>query len=200
MKRTILSLVALLMAAVMNAQTAVSVLDKASAEYKKSQSVTAEFEMNLGGNTDNGTILLQGTKFRTTTSESTIWFDGKTMWTYMKDNEEVNVTEPSATQLAKINPYAFLNMYKKGYDVAFGGNTSAYYEVILTAKGSNASIQKAIIRINKGTYQPRYIMMGTSRADIEISIKSYKAGGKQADTAFRFDKKKYPKVDVIDLR
>ncbi len=200
MKRTIISLAAILLIAVANAQTAVTVLDKAADEYKKNASVTADFEINLGGNIESGNILLQGTKFRTTTSESIIWFDGKTMWTYIKDNEEVNVTEPSATQLARINPYAFINMYKKGYDVAFGGNTSTYYEVILTAKGSNASIQKAIIRINKGTYQPRYIMMGTSRADIEINVKSYKAGAKQPDTEFLFDKKKYPKVDVIDLR
>ena len=182
------------------AQTARQVLDRATSEFKKNQCITAEFELGAGSMRDKGTIVLQGQKFKTTTDGSTIWFDGKTMWTYVHDNDEVNVTEPTAAQVARINPYSFLNMYKQGYDVAFGASSSTDYEVILTATNNKASIQKAILRIKKTDYSPLYVMMGTARADVEISILSYKKTQKMPDATFSFDKSKYPGVEVVDLR
>ena len=177
-----------------------SVLDKAAAEFRKCPSVDVTFEVAIGNDTDNGTILLQGNKFHTRLTNTTTWFDGKTMWSYVKDNEEVNVTEPKPAQLAKMNPYEFIDMYKKGYDIAFGTNTKAYFEVVLTSTNAKNSIQKAIIRINRMNYQPTYIIMGGSKADIEIKVTSYKKGKKQADSTFRFNKSKYPNADIIDLR
>lgn len=177
-----------------------SVLDKATSEFRKCPSVNVTFEVAIGDDTDTGTILLQGSKFYTQLSNTTTWFDGKTMWSYVKDNEEVNVTEPKSAQLAKMNPYAFIDMYKKGYDVSFGVNTKAYYEVVLTSTNSKNSIQKAIVRIDRFSYQPKYIMMGGSKAEIEIKVTSYKKGKKQADSTFRFNKSKYPNAEIIDLR
>lgn len=190
----------LALALVANAQAAKSVLDKASAEFRKCASVTVTFEAAVGGDVDNGTIVLQGNKFRTQLSNTTTWFDGKTMWSYVKDNDEVNVTEPKPAQVAKMNPYAFIDMYKKGYDIAFGANTHDYFEVVLTTTNDKNSIKKAVIRIDRFSYQPKYILMGGSKADIEIKVTSYKKGKKQADSVFKFNKKKYPSADVIDLR
>ena len=200
MKRIFCLICSVLIALSTYAWDAKSVLDKVSTEYKKCPSVTAEFEIAISGDTDKGTILLQGNKFRTKLSNATTWFDGKTMWSYMVDNDEVNVTEPKPAQLAKMNPYAFLDLYKKGYDVAFGANTKEYYDIILTSTNAKNSIQKAVIHINRMNYQPMYIMMGGSKAEIEIKVKSYKKGKKQADSAFKFNKTKYPSADIIDLR
>ena len=82
----------------------------------------------------------------------------------------------------------------------FGANTKDYFEVVLTSTNTKNSIQKAIIRIDRFNYQPKYIMMGGSKADIEIKVTSYKKGKKQADSVFRFNKKNYPNADIIDLR
>lgn len=177
-----------------------SVLDKVYAEYKKCPSITADFVIRVGDDEDQGSVLLQGNKFCTKLSNHITWFDGKTMWSYSKDNEEVNVTEPTQAQLAKINPYAFLGIYKTGYEVKFGNNTKTHYEIILTATSSKSSIQKAIVRVNRLNNRPTYVMMGQSKGNVEISVTAYKKGAKQADSAFKFNKKNYPKADVIDLR
>lgn len=177
-----------------------TVLDKASSEFRKCASVNVTFEVAIGGDIDSGTILLQGNKFHTQLSNTMTWFDGKTMWSYVKDNDEVNVTEPKPAQLAKMNPYAFIDMYKNGYDIAFGVNTHDYFEVVLTTKNDKNTIKKAVIRINRMNYQPMYILMGGSKADIEIKVKTYKKGKKQADSAFKFNQKKYPSAEIIDLR
>lgn len=200
MRKYLLTIICGLVALTVNATDAKSVLDKTTAEYKKCPSVTVQFEIMMGGDKDKGTILLQGSKFKTTLTNHITWFDGKTMWSYVKENEEVNVTTPTAAQLAKINPYAFLDIYKKGYDVEFGASTKTYYEIVLTANNSKSSIKKAIVRINKFDHHPEYIMMGGKKGDMEISVISFKKGKKQPDSAFRFNKKKYPKAEVIDLR
>ena len=154
-----------------------TVLDKASSEFRKCASVNVTFEVAIGGDIDSGTILLQGNKFHTQLSNTMTWFDGKTMWSYVKDNDEVNVTEPK-----------------------FGVNTHDYFEVVLTTKNDKNTIKKAVIRINRMNYQPMYILMGGSKADIEIKVKTYKKGKKQADSAFKFNQKKYPSAEIIDLR
>lgn len=200
MKRLFLVIWSMALVLVANAQAAKSVLDKASSEFRKCPSVNVTFEVAIGGDIDNGTILLQGNKFCTRLSNTITWFDGKTMWSYVKDNEEVNVTEPKPAQVAKMNPYAFIDMYKSGYDIAFGVNTHDYFEVVLTTKNDKNTIKKAVIRIDRFSYQPKYILMGGSKADIEIKVTSYKKGKKQADTAFKFNKKKYPNAEIIDLR
>lgn len=200
MKRLIILIFAIITSFSCFSQNATSVLDKTAAEFKKCPSVTVAYTVAIQGEEENGTITLQGKKFKNEMSNTSTWFDGKTMWSLVKENEEVNVTNPNANQLAKINPYAFLDIYKKGYTVEFGKNDKSLYEVVLTSTNAKSSIQKAIIRINRTNYQPLYIMMGGAKADMEIKINSYKKGKKLADTFFQFNKKKFPNVDVIDLR
>lgn len=202
MKRLFLSIIACLLAAVsINALDAKSVLDKASANFKKCPSVTIGYTVSNGDDSDKGTITLQGQKFCNKMSNMTVWFDGKTMWSYNKDNEEVNVTTPSASQVAKMNPYAFLSIYRKGYKVAFGKNTNQYYEVILTAQDAKTSVQKLTVRINRSNYQPVYVVMTSKKTgNMTIDINSYKKGKRQSDAAYQFSKTKYPNVEVIDLR
>lgn len=203
MKRVIIAFIGSLMALIniSAATTAKSILDKASASFRKCPSVTIGYTVAVGGDSEKGTITLQGQKFRNQLSNMTIWFDGKTMWSYNKENEEVNVTTPSATQIAKMNPYSFLSIYKKGYKIAFGKNTRQYYEIILTAQDAKASIQKITVHVNSTNYQPLYVSMVQQKTgEMAITINSYKKGSKQADSAYQFSKKKYPNAEVIDLR
>lgn len=203
MKRTIMAIIGCLLAFtnIFAADTAKSVLDKASASFKKCPSVAIGYTVSMSGDSEKGTITLQGQKFRNQLSNMTIWFDGKTMWSYNKENEEVNVTTPSSAQVAKINPYAFLGIYKKGYKIAFGKNTKQYFEVILTAQDTKTSIQKLTVHINRTNYQPMYVAMSNQKTgNMVITINSYKKGSKQADSAYQFNKKKYQNAEVIDLR
>ena len=115
MKKICFLFLTALFSTVTMAQDAKSVLDKAAANITVKEGVKANFTMTGGIGNASGTILIKGKKFHATTSKATVWFDGKTMWTYMKDNEEVNVSNPTEAQLQTINPYNFINLYKNGY-------------------------------------------------------------------------------------
>ena len=102
MKKICFLMMAALLSTATMAQTAKSVLDKAAANITVKEGVKANFKMTGGIGNTSGTILIKGKKFHATTPKAIVWFDGKTMWTYMKDNEEVNVSTPTEAQLQAI--------------------------------------------------------------------------------------------------
>ena len=101
------------------AESAKSILDKAAATVSNPGGVQANFQMisKQFGNT-SGSISIKGKKFHASTPQAIIWFDGKTQWTYMKNNDEVNVSNPTEEELQAINPYNFINIYKKGFKLS----------------------------------------------------------------------------------
>ena len=148
MKKIVLTLTALLFAVLMQAQTATQLLDKSAATLRTAGNVKIAFTMEVEGGSSSGYIKLQRQKFVINMGGTITWFDGKTMWTYVKANDEVNVTNPSSDAVAKMNPYAFLSFYKKGYTAKMGKSTAKEHEVILTGK-QGSPFKKVVIRLNK---------------------------------------------------
>ena len=111
MKKYFAMIALLLMCAGVQAESAKRILDKAAATVSNPGGVQAHFQMiSKQFGTTNGEIAVKGKKFHATTPDATIWFDGKTQWTYMKGNDEVNISNPSEAQLQAINPYNFINI------------------------------------------------------------------------------------------
>ena len=116
----------------------------------------------------------------------------------MKQNEEVNVANPTEAQLQAINPYTFIYMYKNGYDYTMtkkGGS----YEVHLTAKEKSRGIQEMYIVVNQKSYTPSQVRMKQSKGWTTIDISNFKKTD-LSDGIFRFNSKDFPKAEVIDLR
>ena len=179
-------------------QTAKEVLDKAAAAVSNKSGVTANFVLKGGQMNDKGTIAIKGQKFHATTPEVIIWFDGKTQWTYLKKNDEVNVSNPNESQLQALNPYNFIYMYKKGYSYAMT-KKSGGYEVHLTATDKKRGVQEMFITINPKTYIPSQIRVKHSKGWNTIDVSNFKKAN-LSDGTFRFNSKDFPQAEVIDLR
>ena len=180
------------------AQTAKSVLDKAAANITVKSGVQANFKMSGSMGNTSGTIAVKGRKFHATTPQAIIWFDGKTQWTYMKNNDEVNVTTPTESQLQAINPYNFINLYKNGYAATLNKSGKDYI-VHLTASSKDKKIKEMFITINKSTYHPTQVklLQGTKWTVFDITdLKKQNI----ADSQFRFNANDFPQAEVIDLR
>ena len=185
----------------LNAQTAKQVLDKTAAVVSAKGGVQANFSIksSKGVNLNaSGTIAVKGKKFHATTPQATIWFDGKTMWTYMKKNDEVNVTNPTESQLATINPYNFIYMYKNGYSYTLEKVDKSFY-VHLHATDKKKSIQEMHIMVTQKSYIPWQITYRTAKGVTTINITNFKTAA-QPDGIFRFNSKDFPSAEVIDLR
>ena len=188
----------LLLCVGVQAEGAKSILDKAAATVSNPNGVQANFQMisKQYGST-YGSISIKGRKFQATTPQATIWFDGKTQWTYMKKNEEVNVANPTDAELATINPYNFIYMYQKGYKYTMEKKNGSFI-VHLTASDKRG-IQEMYITVNQKTYIPSQIRMRQQKGWTTINITGFKQS-KLSDGMFRFNSKDFPNAEVIDLR
>ncbi len=205
---SILALLALPVVAQQQAQ-AKTVLDKAAATFRKAGGIQAGFTLKaydrgtLAGVSD-GTIQISGEKFCLNTPDIITWFDGKTQWSYVVPNEEVNISTPTEAELQSLNPYALLNMYQKGFNYKLGTTRTyrnkAVDEVILTPM-KKQDIASIVLYVAKDSAQPLLIRVEQSNKSYsEIVVESYQTGQKYAASQFAFDKKKYPNAEVIDMR
>ena len=197
MKKIVFMMSLLLTSALAFGQSAKNVLDKTAAVVSNKSGVQANFTMSGGMGNVSGTIAVKGRKFHATTPVATMWFDGKTMWTYMKKNEEVNVTTPNETQLQKINPYNFINLYKQGYDMTMSQSDKSY-TVHLTAQ-KTGKISELFITVDKKSYHPTQVKMLQGNKWTVFDISNLKAQA-ISDATFTFNAKDFPSAEVIDLR
>lgn len=191
------------------AQTARQVLDQTATKLKNSGGIEATFEgTQFKGTHEAGTasghIQVQGNKFKIASNALTTWFDGRTQWTLMNGSDEVNVSNPTVAELQQVNPYTFINLYKKGYNLKIANTNyhgKACHEVRMLAQNHNNGIQLVIAVIDKKNNLPYSIRMKDSKGEwTRIRVNSLHTHRHWADDNFRFNQKHHPGIEVIDLR
>lgn len=181
------------------AQTAKDILDKTAATLTCDGGIKAKYSISMGnGNNSIGTILVKGKMFHIDMPQMAVWFDGKTQWTYVKSNQEVNVTNPTDEELAAINPYSFLTIYKKGYKCSLS-STANNHDVRLTSANVKSNIQMIELKIDRKSFVPKRIVMYSGKSITTINISQLEKAS-LSDNMFKFSKKNYPDAEVIDLR
>ena len=182
-----------------NAKQARAIMDKTAKVISKPGGISASFTMAHPTNGKiSGTIAVKGNKFHAKTSAATVWFNGKTQWTYMKKNNEVNISTPTQAQQQMMNPYTFINVYKTGYKMS-SAKAGSSYEVHLVAQNQKRSIQEMYVTVNSKTYVPSRVKMKHNGRWYTVTISNFSAK-KLSDSLFAFNSKDYPSAEVIDLR
>ncbi|HRF85003.1 MAG TPA: LolA-like putative outer membrane lipoprotein chaperone [Alloprevotella sp.] len=191
------------------AQDVLSVMERTAMKLKNSNGIEASFEATSFNGTQasgsiQGKIMVQGNKFRIQSEEMSTWFDGKTQWTQLSGSNEVNVSSPTQEEIQQQNPYAFIDLYKKGYARQLAEAThqgKSCYEVRLVAQDKKNKIQEMRLTIDKKTFLPLSVRTKMGKGNwLRIRVNSIKMGKKWKDDIFRFDKKQHPDIEIIDLR
>ncbi len=183
-----------------------AILTAMSKKYDDLKSYKASFTFATeGGRKDKGDVTVKGDKFRLKMAGQEIFNDGKTMATYVKETNEVNLQDYDPAELGDLNPTQIFTAYKKNYKYRFiresreGGQT---YETIELAPTSNyAKISKVQIKVNKADKAIKsWDMLMSNGQHVIYTIDSFQPTVNVTDSYFAFDSKKYPGVEVVDLR
>ena len=160
---------------------------------KKLLDQTTEIYQNAGGvsihftGSQNGKLLLDGNRFYLECGGVKSWFDGRTQWSYVSQNEEVTVSNPTEEELQTINPYTWISMYKQSFNYRYAGQKTlkgkSGEEIILTPQKK----QDICIENRQGDKQ-------------EIIVQSYRSNQNYNDATFRFNERQYPHAEIIDMR
>ena len=187
------------------AQDAMKVLDITADRIRKAGNVKIEYKASIfAGATEKasstGTMWLQESKMKLETGDINTWYNGKTRWCYVPS---ANIDEPSKKEMAAMNPYTFMNIYKKGFKMTVKETVlrgEAVYEVYLRARYAKMDVKEVYIDIRKSDYQPLCIRVREDNDWQRVSILSFKGNLQLSDTFFNFPEKDYPKVLINDMR
>lgn len=184
-----------------------NVLDRTARTFTSSGGLRANFTFNnyssgkkSGG--ASGTIYILGNKYKVVVPQMITWYNGHTQWAYVKANNEVNVSNPNASE--QLNPYTFVHLYKSGYKAAFGKTKKSagrpVYEIHLTAT-THKPISEAWLTIDRETYVPLCIRVRQSSSKwMAIYLRGFKTKQSFSSSFFQFNAREYPKAEIIDLR
>lgn len=208
MKRYLIIIVALVATLFAQAQKPREVLDKTAELIRSYGALEVAFTASAYIDADDdevmrGTMSLDGRKFRLQSNALKIWYDGKTEWSYNVQSGEVYVTNPTASEMAIVNPMSFINSYKEGYKLSlkkskFSGKDT--YEVTLKATSKKSVADEVKLQIARDNYGLLNIIITQDGQQSNITINGVKGQQKFAQNYFTFNAKQAPGAEVVDLR
>lgn len=217
-KGVLFTLIVMLFAVTGQAQSitkAKEILGNVSKKYKSYNSLQADFKFTLEFQSENfkeeqkGSLFMKKATnnlnmFKVDLGETVIYCDGKTMWTHMKDANEVQVNNYDAKALG-FNPSELFTIYEKGYSYLYMGdetlNGKTVHLIELTPEDKKQSTFKVKLYIEKGSNNIILSKVLEKNGDIyTYEILNFIPNPQLADGFFTFEKIKHPKVVVSDLR
>lgn len=185
-----------------HAESADKLIDNVAKKLNSAKSLQVHFILSSNGKSVKGQMLIAGNKFYVETPQIAAWHNGKLQWVLNKSDNEVNLSEPDPVEIRQINPLSVISDFKSNFTPSFAKSTSPAKSVVtLSPKSSASEISSATLTVNKANSMPESVKLSMKNGQtITINITSIKTGNKINDNVFKFDKKKYPAAQLIDLR
>ncbi len=190
---------------------AIEILDKVSAHMQTFKTMYAEFQFVLENNQENitdkryGKIWIKGNKYKIDMMGTETYFDGKSQWTYLKESNEVNITNPDQEDNESINPAKIFDIYQEGFKVRYIAQkfegTRAIYVIDLFPLDKSKPFSRITLKIDKDKNE----LYAFKRFDKDgnyytIKIAKIITNKPLDESTFLFNKSEHSGVEIIDLR
>jgi outer membrane lipoprotein carrier protein len=185
-----------------------SILDKLSAKIKSAKSISGSFQVKTVSGKQNinlsGSFALKGNKYFMKSSGQEIMCDGKNVWTFLKQANEVQVSTFNHKEQSLSPAQLLSGSYYKDYVCRYAGertfNGKAASLIELTPRNANTQFKKLLMYVDKNN-----MILGGDFHDKNGSVYNYSISGVSFDKAlsdqdFAFQTAKHPGVEVVDLR
>jgi len=194
-----------------NDAKAKTILDAATKKVNGLKSLKANFTLNLAagnGKTNQsktGSFSMKGTKYRISLQGQEIICDGKTIWTYVKDNNEVQISNYNPNEQTISPAKLFTNFYDKEYKYKYvgakkvGSKNMDVIELVPTAGNKQFSKVELMVDQASSTISGGSITEKNGN-HYTYTISNFTPNANIADNQFTFDTKAYKGVEVVDLR
>ena len=194
-----------------NDADAKAVLDGVSNKFRSYKTMTAKFNLkieNAAGKqqgSKSGTVSLKGSKYKIDVTGQEIFSDGTNIWTLDKAANEVQVTKFDNSANAITPQKLFTNFYDKDFlyklnnDAKEGGKT--IQEIELTPIDKSKPFFKVLVSVDKASRNIiRTKVFEKNGNRYTYSVNNFVVNTNLPDAMFIFNKAKYPKAEVVDLR
>ncbi len=187
-----------------------AVLDKLSAKTKALKSLSADFEYRLENQaagideTQSGNILVKGSKYKLKLAGQEVICNGTTVWTYLPDDEEVQISNQDEDEEGSFSPSKIFTIYETGFKFKYdkeqtiGGNL-VHTIYLYPMKPSEKNFHTIILNVMKADNRVHSMIVKAKDGNLyTYTLKNYAPDKAITDATFEF---KVPDgVDEIDLR
>lgn len=193
-----------------------TLLDKAAKQASGYKSITADFDCvyeNLAEEKSenyNGTLLLKGNRFRIDVDQTITYCDGKTRWAYLTESNEVTISPIESTNddapedKFMSDPMSLYTFYRNGFKYMMGDIEEIDGKTMQIVELAPENIKKPYFKIkywftpNNNLYQIKCFQKDGTR--FTLTLTKFQTNQKIDDAALNFDAKKFPGVEIIDMR
>lgn len=183
-----------------------------STKAKEYKTIQTDFVFSMIDTRENthedyeGTISVKEEKFRINMLDTETYFNGKTIWNFLVDVQEVNITEPDEEdKFFLAAPYKIFSPNENEFKFKFIGETHIdnvpVYEIDLFPRNLDQEYARIRLQINKTNMKlcsVKYFRKDGIHYNIKLS--NLKTNLNLPDSYFTFNVEDHPDVEVIDLR
>jgi len=193
-----------------NDEKAKAILDQVSEQYKSYKNIQADFSLNIinedadVNETKTGQFYVQGSKYKLDMDEQMVVCDNETLWTYLKEANEVQITFYEEEE-ATISPSQLFTIYEDNYFYVWHSEEKAdgtEYDLIdLTPFDKEQPFYKVRISVNRTSKMIEGAKLFTNDGTHFVyKITKLNSDNEITDDTFYFDEKEFEGIEVIDLR
>ncbi|HZK93712.1 MAG TPA: outer membrane lipoprotein carrier protein LolA [Prolixibacteraceae bacterium] len=189
------------------------ILEKVTKTTQSHASIEATFSFEMNNSAANiqekstGTIILKDKKYKLDIPQMGLQVicDGKSIWTYMVNSNEVSISNLDEGTDDLMDPSKIFTIYEHGFNYKFiGESTDAgipVYSIDLIPQKPTGDVQKIRVMIDKQKMMIRNAnITGKDGNSYHLTVNQFKTDGVFKDSDFVFDQKKYTDIEVIDMR
>lgn len=190
-----------------------AILEEVSNKTKSLKSIVAEFaftmqnkEMDINER-NTGSIRIKGQKYQVDLPEIGIrvFSDGKSVWNYMKDGNQVTITDVDDESNELMNPSSLFSIYEKGFTPKYVAEKKSgdktLIQIDLFPQDKTRDVSRVTVMFNKESKMIHSALMyGTDGNLYGIEVLRFDSGREIPESEFVFDTSKYPDLEVIDFR
>jgi len=199
-----------------------TILSKVSEKYRSFEVLKTDFDLTIDNQqagekiTQSGTLIAKPktNKFKVTmyaqgtaakpAIDQEIISDGKTQWTYLKKDNEVQINNADKSEEG-FNPAKIFTMYEHGYKYIYNGEVKAgggtCQEIDLTPEDIQKPFFKVRLLIDKEKKQIRSALIFDKNGNhYTYTLRNFTGNPPAPDNTFSFDVKEHKGIETVDLR
>ena len=208
----IISLFATLLLVAQGSVPQMEILDQVAAKTEKYVGLKIDFTLyvenlhNAKRDSYKGNAIYKTGLYKMDIMGQVVYSDGKTNWTYLRDAEEISITNNGDNEAFMTNPQAILKDYKSKFKVNFISDKFEKNRALLEfdffpKQIENKKYSKITIRIDKTKKQIFSVCyVGKDGVNYLIEIDKMLENPTISDSEVKFSKALYPDADIIDMR
>jgi outer membrane lipoprotein carrier protein len=194
-------------------QKARQILEQASNKMQSFQTISLTFTFTMENakmkihEKNNGLLLMKGEKYQVKLPEMgmQVFSDGKTVWNYMKEANQVTISNAGDEGQGVIDPTTIFNVYQEGFNYKFIEDKSVNGKVISYVELMPLDKTKEFTKLVAGIEKEKQLIFslvtfGKDENQYGIYVNELKPNLPIADSDFVFNKANFKDVEVVDFR